>query len=50
MVYTKFLTELDGVYFVDPPPNASKEPYKKHIKRFSQFLLVDAKKILASAT
>jgi len=46
MVYTKFLTELDGVYFVDPPPNASKEPYNKHIKRFSDFLLVDAKNIL----
>ncbi len=50
MVYTKFLTELDGVYFVDPPPNASKEPYKKYIKRFSQFLLVDAKNILNNST
>lgn len=50
MVYTKFLTELDGVYFVDPPPNASKEPYSQHIKRFSQFLLVDAKKFLTSTS
>ena len=50
MVYTKFLTELDGVYFVDPPPNALKEPYNKHIKKFSQFLLVDAKKFLTSTT
>ena len=29
MVYTKFLTELDGVYYIDPPPNAFREPYKK---------------------
>jgi hypothetical protein len=42
MVYTNFLTKLDGVYYVDPPPNAKKEPYNKHIKKFSQFLLEDA--------
>src|SRR5690554_5297301 len=27
MVYTTFLTELDGVYYVEPPPIVSKAPY-----------------------
>ena len=45
MVYTKFLTELNGVYYIDPPPNAFREPYKKHIRRFSDFLLTDIKQI-----
>jgi hypothetical protein len=49
MVYTKFLTKLDGVYFIDPPPNAIKEPYSAYIKRFSEFLLTDAKKIILSS-
>ncbi len=26
MVYSKFLTELEGVYYLDPPPNANKKP------------------------
>lgn len=46
MVYTKFLTQLDGVYFVDPPPNAEKEPYSEHVFRFSRFLLDDAYKMV----
>lgn len=41
MVYTNFLTKLDGVFFIDPPPNALKEPYSNHIKRFSDFLIKD---------
>lgn len=41
MVYTNFLTKLDGVFFIDPPPNALKEPYSSHIKRFSDFLITD---------
>ena len=41
MVYTNFLTQLDGVYYVDPPPNTKKEPYCNHIRRFSEFLLKD---------
>jgi hypothetical protein len=31
MVYTKFLTQLEGVYFVDPPPITQKEPFSQHI-------------------
>lgn len=42
MVYTNFLSKLDGVYFVDPPLNATKEPYNKYVKTFSKFLLEDA--------
>ena len=41
MVYTKFLIKLDGVYFVDPPPVATKPPYSNHIFSFSRFLLED---------
>lgn len=41
MVYTKFLTQLDGVYFIDPPPKALTPSYQQHISRFSTFLLRD---------
>jgi len=47
MVYTKFLTELGGVYFVDPPPITQKTPYKKHVSRFSQFIAQDVWTMLA---
>lgn len=46
MVYTEFLVELDGVYFVDPPPVATKPPYSNHIFRFSNFLLEDIHKLI----
>lgn len=46
MVYTKFLTKLDGVYFIDPPPNALKAPYNQHIARFSDFVLTHARKLI----
>ena len=48
MVYTQFLTELEGIYYLDPPPNVSKEPYNRYMKRFSQLIAVDIWKILAS--
>jgi hypothetical protein len=48
MVYTKFLCELDGVYFLDPPPITEKEPYCQHIAPFSKFLLHDAKALLSA--
>mgnify|MGYP001557538538 CR=1 FL=1 len=41
MVYTKFLTELEGVYFIDPPPAVAKSPFNEHISRFSDFVLKD---------
>lgn len=48
MVYTKFLTELQGIYYLDPPPNANKSPYNKHMKSFSYLLTEDIWKILPS--
>ncbi|MDR0573266.1 MAG: hypothetical protein LBG96_04415 [Tannerella sp.] len=41
MVYTKFLTEVEGVYYLDPPPTALKEPYNRHMKPFSELITAD---------
>lgn len=49
MVYTKFLTELEGVYFVDPPPITKKVPFNKHIAPFSKFIVKDIQKLLLSS-
>ncbi|MBW2364249.1 MAG: hypothetical protein JRF25_04045 [Deltaproteobacteria bacterium] len=48
MVYTKFLTRLEGVYFVDPPPITKTAPYNEHIAAFSKFIADDIWKLLAS--
>lgn len=48
MVYSKFLTELEGVYYLDPPPNANKKPYSKHMKRFSELLTTDLNRLLTT--
>lgn len=48
MVYTKFLTKLDGIYYLDPPPNASKKPYSNHMKRFSELITTDYKVLFSS--
>lgn len=48
MVYTKFLTELEGIYYLDPPPNALKQPYSNYIKRFSDLISEDYRRILSS--
>ena len=48
MVYTKFLTRLEGVYFVDPPPITKGVPYNEHISPFSKFIADDVWKLLAS--
>ncbi|MDL1957824.1 MAG: hypothetical protein LWX01_03065 [Deltaproteobacteria bacterium] len=47
MVYTKFLTELEGVYFIDPPPITKKTPYNQHIFPFSKFVTEDIWKLLS---
>jgi hypothetical protein len=41
MVYTKFLTEIEGVYYLDPPPIALKEPYNRYMKPFSELITTD---------
>ncbi|MCD4697789.1 MAG: hypothetical protein K8S16_16310 [Bacteroidales bacterium] len=48
MVYSKFLTQLDGVFYIDPPPNAQKAPYNKYMKPFSQLILKDIWTLLSS--
>jgi hypothetical protein len=48
MVYTKFLTRLEGVYFVDPPPITKAAPYNEHIFPFSKFIANDIWGLLAS--
>ena len=48
MVYTKFLTQLEGVYFVDPPPITKSVPFNEHISPFSKFITDDVWKLLAS--
>ena len=48
MVYTKFLTELEGIYYLDPPPNANKEPYNAHMKPFSELITKDVFELLSS--
>jgi len=47
MVYTKFLTQLEGVYFVDPPPVTRKAPFNQHISSFSKFIAEDIWKLLS---
>ena len=46
MVYTKFLTEVEGVYYLDPPPTALKEPYNRYMKPFSELITSDINKLL----
>jgi hypothetical protein len=41
MVYTKFLTELEGYYYLDIPKRALEAPFNKHIFPFSKFILKD---------
>jgi hypothetical protein len=47
MVYTKFLTQLEGLYFVDMPPKASEIPYNRYISPFSRFIIEDIWKMVA---
>ena len=47
MVYTKFLAQLEGYYYLDPPAKALEKPYNQHIFSFSKFLLEDLWKILS---
>ena len=46
MVYSKFLTKLEGVYYLDSPPNARKKPYSDYMKSFSEFITKDINEIL----
>jgi hypothetical protein len=46
MVYTRFLTQLEGYYYIDPPARALQEPFNQYIFKFSKFLLTDLWKML----
>jgi len=48
MVYTKFLTELNGIYYLDPPPNANKKPYSNYMKPFSELITKDINSLLST--
>ncbi len=48
MVYTKFLTSIEGIYYLDPPPNALIKPYSNHMRTFSDLLVNDLDGLLAS--
>ncbi|MFB6343197.1 hypothetical protein ACE1ET_15835 [Saccharicrinis sp. FJH62] len=48
MVYTEFLTKLEGVYYLDPPPSALKSPYNVYISTFSELLTGKLNELLAS--
>jgi hypothetical protein len=41
MVYTKFLTKLESLYFVDMPPKTKESPYNQYIFPFSKFIIED---------
>ena len=47
MVYTNFLVEMDGIYYIDPPPNAFKEPFNKYMKPFSELVTKDIWNLLS---
>lgn len=48
MVYSSFLIQLDGIYYLDPPPNSRKEPLNKHMKPFSEFITRDVWQLFSS--
>jgi len=48
MVYTKFLTEIEGVYYLDLPPIALKEPFSRYMKPFSELITQDIFQLFVS--
>lgn len=46
MVYTKFLVQLEGYYYLDRPSRAFENPFNKYIFPFSKFLLDDIWKLI----
>ena len=46
MVYTRFLIQLEGYYYLDRPLRAFESPFNQHIFPFSRFLLNDIWKLL----
>lgn len=48
MVYTRFLTKLDGYYYLDIPLKARGKPFNQHIFPFSKFIIEDIWKLFSS--
>ncbi|WP_372948381.1 hypothetical protein [Mariniphaga sp.] len=46
LVYTQFIGKLEGVYYLDPPPTATKAPYTNYMKQFSELITTDIKTLL----
>jgi hypothetical protein len=46
MVYTRFLAQLEGYYYLDLPSKALQRPFNQYIFPFSKFLLNDIWRIL----
>jgi len=46
MVYTRFLIQLEGYYYLDRPSRAFESPFNQHIFPFSRFLIDDIWKLL----
>ncbi|MCF8356885.1 MAG: hypothetical protein K9H48_20770 [Melioribacteraceae bacterium] len=46
MVYTRFLIQLEGYYYLDRPSRAFESPFNQHIFPFSRFLLNDIWQLL----
>jgi hypothetical protein len=46
MVYTRFLAQLEGYYYLDIPSKALQRPFNQYIFPFSKFILSDVWKML----
>lgn len=46
MVYTRFLIQLEGYYYLDLPSRAYEKPFNKHIFPFSKFIIDDIWKLV----
>ena len=46
MVYTRFLIELEGYYYLDRPSRAFESPFNQYIFPFSRFLITDIWQLL----
>jgi hypothetical protein len=48
MVYSKFLTQLEGIYYLDLPPSAKKAPFSNYMKPFSELITNDIRGLLSA--
>lgn len=41
LVYSQFLAQLEGIYYIDLPPSTKQPPYNNHIFPFAKFFIKD---------